>query len=64
MLSLRGLDADARYTVEGIDGARAGSAWMRAGLQVPLKSEIVWTEGTMDYKIGDFTAAVRRIRRA
>jgi alpha-galactosidase len=63
MLHLRGLDADAQYMLDGIEGARSGAAWMRAGVQVPLKSEIVWAEGAMEYKIGDFTAAVRRIRR-
>ncbi|HEU5012024.1 MAG TPA: alpha-galactosidase, partial [Roseiflexaceae bacterium] len=47
-LYLRGLDPDARYEVEGIDGARSGAAWMHAGLHVELQ---------------DFGSTVRRIRR-
>lgn len=47
-LYLRGLDPAARYEVEGVPGARSGSAWMRAGLAVEL---------------GDFESTVRRIRR-
>jgi hypothetical protein len=30
---------------------------------VELASEIMWSEGNMEYRIGDFTSAVRRIRR-
>jgi len=44
----RGLDPDARYTVEGVDGARSGAAWMRAGVRIGL---------------GDFESTVRRVRR-
>lgn len=47
-LYLRGLDPGVRYTVEGIDGARSGMAWMRAGLELEL-----W----------DFQSTLRRIRR-
>jgi alpha-galactosidase len=47
-LYLRGLDAEALYAVEGIDGARSGAAWMHAGLRLELK---------------DFESTVRRIRR-
>jgi alpha-galactosidase len=47
-LYLRGLEPDARYEVEGIDGARSGSAWMHAGLSLEL---------------GDFGSTVRSIRR-
>jgi alpha-galactosidase len=62
-IHLRGLDPDARYHVEGVAGARTGAAWMRDGLRVELASEIMWSEGNMEYRIGDFTSAVRRIRR-
>jgi alpha-galactosidase len=47
-LYLRGLDPDARYVVEGIEGARSGLAWMHAGLRLELD---------------DFQSAIRRIRR-
>lgn len=47
-LCLRGLDANARYEVEGAAGARSGMAWMRAGVEIEL---------------GDFQSTVRRIRR-
>jgi alpha-galactosidase len=47
-LYLRGLDPDASYEVEGIAGARSGSAWMHDGLRVELE---------------DFGSAVRRIKR-
>jgi alpha-galactosidase len=47
-LRLRGLEPDARYEVEGVPGARSGSAWMHAGLTIGLK---------------DFASAIRRIRR-
>ena len=47
-LYLRGLDSNARYEVEGFDGARSGASWMHAGLQIELK---------------DFGSALRRIRR-
>jgi hypothetical protein len=46
-LTLRGLDPESRYEVEGV-GVRSGQAWMRAGLDVKLK---------------DFQGIVRRIRR-
>jgi alpha-galactosidase len=35
-LYLRGLDPNARYTVEGFRGARSGLAWMRSGIEVML----------------------------
>ena len=47
-LYLRGLDPDSRYEVEGIAGARSGSAWMHGGLELELE---------------DFSSTVRRIRR-
>jgi alpha-galactosidase len=47
-LYLRGLDAGARYAVDGIEGARDGAAWQHDGLRVEL---------------GDFESTVRRIRR-
>jgi alpha-galactosidase len=47
-LYLRGLDPQALYTVEGVDGARSGQAWMSAGLTVELR---------------DLQSAVRRVRR-
>jgi alpha-galactosidase len=47
-LSLRGLDPNARYEVEGIGSARSGSAWMQAGLRLELN---------------DFQSTVRRIKR-
>lgn len=48
-LYLRGLDPDARYTVEGLlDGARSGQAWMHAGLMLQL---------------GNLESTMRRIRR-
>jgi alpha-galactosidase len=47
-LKLRGLEPDAIYKVDGVEGARSGAAWMRVGLELPLS---------------DFGSAVRRIRR-
>ena len=47
-LYLRGLDPDARYEVEGIEGSRSGLAWMHAGMELAL---------------GDFESTVRHIRR-
>lgn len=47
-LKLRGLDPDARYSVEGFAAARSGRAWMHAGLQLELS---------------DFGSTVRHIRR-
>jgi alpha-galactosidase len=47
-LTLRGLEAEALYTVEGESGPRSGLSWMRAGLSLSL---------------GDFSSAMRRIRR-
>jgi len=47
-LYLCGLDSEAQYEVEGIDGARSGLAWMRVGLEVELS---------------DYSSSVRRIRR-
>jgi alpha-galactosidase len=47
-LYLRGLDPEARYEVEGIAGARSGSAWMRGGIELDLN---------------DFGSTVRHIRR-
>ncbi|MBV9710058.1 MAG: alpha-galactosidase, partial [Ktedonobacteraceae bacterium] len=37
-LYLRGLDPDARYTVDGIDGIRSGKALMHTGVQVALNN--------------------------
>jgi alpha-galactosidase len=48
VLKLRGLDPDARYSVEGFAAARSGRAWMHAGLQLELP---------------DFGSTLRRIRR-
>lgn len=62
-LLLRGLKTDSSYTVEGVEGARSGESWMRLGLHAPLASELTWTEGMLEYRIGDFTAQIRRIRR-
>ncbi len=47
-LYLRGLDPDARYEVEGVQGAKGGAAWMYAGLRLELQ---------------DFESTVLRIRR-
>ncbi len=47
-LYLRGLDPNDHYEVEGVAGARSGSAWMHAGLHVELL---------------DFQSTVRRIKR-
>jgi len=47
-LRLRGLDPMARYTVEGVEGARSGGAWMHAGLELSLV---------------DFDSTIRHIRR-
>jgi len=47
-LYLRGLEPAARYEIEGVAGARSGSAWAHAGLSVEL---------------GDFQSTVRLIRR-
>lgn len=44
---LRGLSPQARYTVEGFDGARSGLAWMHIDLLLPL---------------GNFDSTIRRIR--
>lgn len=35
-LYLRGLDPDARYRIDSVDGARSGKAWMHAGVRVSL----------------------------
>jgi alpha-galactosidase len=37
-LYLRGLDADARYAIDDIDGIRSGQALMHAGVQVALRN--------------------------
>ncbi len=37
-LYLRGLDPDARYTLEGMEGSRSGQSWMHAGMQVSLNN--------------------------
>ncbi|MBA3947712.1 MAG: alpha-galactosidase [Herpetosiphonaceae bacterium] len=47
-LYLRGLDPEAQYEIEGLDGIRSGLAWMHVGLQLVLK---------------DFDSTVRRIWR-
>jgi alpha-galactosidase len=44
---LRGLDPQARYTIEDVAETRSGLGWMEAGLSLPL---------------GDFESTVRRIR--
>lgn len=44
----RGLDPQATYEIEGVEGARSGLAWMRVGLNIALH---------------DFESALRRIRR-
>ena len=46
-LYLRGLDPQARYTIEDVAETRSGLGWMEAGLSLPL---------------GDFESTVRRIR--
>ncbi len=45
-LTLRGLDPQARYEIEGLPGIRSGLSWMQAGLSIPLR---------------DFQSTVRRI---
>jgi alpha-galactosidase len=45
---LRGLDPQALYEIEGIEGGRSGAAWMHAGVQIEL---------------GDFESTVRKITR-
>lgn len=45
-LYLRGLDPQAHYVVEGVEGVRSGLAWMRTGMEIEL---------------GDFSSTVRRI---
>jgi alpha-galactosidase len=62
-LYLRGMIPDAQYTIEGIDGTRSGAGWMSAGIKIPIASEIIFLEGSMEYDIGDFKAAIRRIQR-
>jgi alpha-galactosidase len=47
VLHLRGLDPQARYQVEGVDGVRSGLGWMHGGVQ---------------FALGDFESTVRRIR--
>lgn len=47
-LYLRGLEPEACYQVEGMEGTRSGLAWMRAGLEIELS---------------DFSSTVRRIQR-
>jgi alpha-galactosidase len=46
-LYVRGLDPDARYEIEGVDGVRSGVGWMRGGLQLVLHN---------------FESTVRRVR--
>ena len=62
-LHLRGLDADARYTIEGIEGARTGTAWANAGVKVPIAGEVLVVDTHMEYLSGDFRALILRIRR-
>jgi alpha-galactosidase len=47
-LRLYGLDPEALYTIDGVEGARSGKAWMHVGLQLELKN---------------FESDVRRIQR-
>ena len=47
-LKLRGLEPEALYEIDGVDGVRSGAAWMHVGLEVALS---------------DFGSAVLRIRR-
>lgn len=47
-LRLRGLDSDALFEVEGVEGARSGAAWMHDGVHIELH---------------DFESTVRRITR-
>ena len=37
LIRLAGLEPEALYTVEGINGARTGRAWAELGLRLPLK---------------------------
>jgi alpha-galactosidase len=37
-LYLRGLDPEARYTIEGVESSRSGKAWMHTGLDLTLKN--------------------------
>lgn len=46
---LRGLEPNARYSIEGFEQVRSGAAWMFDGVQIDLKD--------------DFTSTVRRIQR-
>jgi alpha-galactosidase len=46
-IRLLGLDPEARYAVEGVEGVRSGAAWMRLGI---------------DLALSDFQSTVRRIR--
>ena len=48
LITLRGLDPKARYSLEGFPGARSGESWMQAGVMILLK---------------DFQSTVRRIRK-
>jgi alpha-galactosidase len=48
VIYLRGLDPQALYEVEGIEGRRSGLSWMHAGLLISLR---------------DFQSTVRKIRR-
>jgi alpha-galactosidase len=48
VLYLRGLDSTACYEIEGVNGARSGESWMRAGLEIQL---------------ANFESTVRRIKR-
>jgi alpha-galactosidase len=47
LLYLQGLDPDARYEIEGIEGVRSGTGWMHTGISIMLL---------------DFDSTVRRIR--
>jgi alpha-galactosidase len=53
-IQLRGLQPDARYEVEGIDGARSGAAWMRDGMRLPLVSESKVVDGIYHTTSGDY----------
>jgi len=48
VLRLRGLEAEAQYTVEGFEGARSGQAWMHSDNLFMLKN---------------FESTVRKIKR-
>lgn len=64
-IPLQGLEPMARYTVEGIDGARSGMAWMTVGARVELTTQMLWGDDGQGLRVfpANLSSTIRRIRR-